>query len=131
MSTETSTTLPERDFLKMEIALGAVQITRQPQPNYRLIFRINLLNTANTSVRLLGRKWLLRDSHGSTRIVEAQKVFNERPVLAPGSIFSIGGCQDFNCPPTRVELRFFGVDQVNTPFITPPLAFPSRALRVR
>lgn len=135
MSTDTTTTLPERDYLHMEIALSAVEIRSEislrPTTRYRLIFRINLQNTTSTSVRLLGRKWLLREQKGLPRIIEAQNVFNEQPIIEPGSIFGLSGCHDFNTPPTHAELRLFGIDQTNTPFITPPLLFPKRALKAR
>lgn len=131
MSTKRATPLPERDFLHMEIALAAMQLARPPAPPYRLIFRINLVNTSRTGIKLLGRKWMLSENSGITRIIEAQKLFNERPVLESGSIFSLSGCHDFGTLPTNVELRLFGIDQTNTPFITPPLRFPKRTLKDR
>lgn len=128
MSTKAAIPLPERDFLHLELALAAVQYSPQVSPHYRLIFRIDLYNPSPVSVRLLGRKWVLREYRASTRIIEAQQVFNERPVLEPGSIFSMSGCHDFDTPPTSVELRLFGVDQTNTPFISHALSFPRQAL---
>ncbi len=124
MSTDWRTSLPVRDFLDMGISLMAVRCCRLPKPFYRVIFRLRLLNASPTSVRLLGRKWQLRDTSGDTRIIEAEQVFNQRPVLTPGAVFSFGGCHDFAQPPAGMEVRFFGTDQMHTPFISPPLVFP-------
>lgn len=130
MSTEAATPLPECDFLHVKLALAAAQSSPQTSPRYRLIFRINLHNTSPVSVRLLGRKWILRERGAPTRIIEAGQIFNEKPILEPGSIFSLSGCHEFCAPPTGVELRLFGVDQAHAPFITPALNFPRRALSV-
>lgn len=130
MNTDATTPLPERDFLHMGLALAAAQCSPRESPRYRLLFRINLHNTSPLSLRLLGRKWVLRERAAPTRIIEAQMVFNARPVLEPGSIFSFCGCHDFSTPPTGVELRLFGVDQTNAPFITPTLHFPRQALSI-
>lgn len=130
MSTEQRTSLPVLDFLDMGISLMAVRCIRLPSPLYRVVFRLRLHNASPTSVRLLGRKWLLRDTAGDTRIIEAEQVFNQRPVLAPGAVFSYGGSHDFTRSPAHMELRFFGTDQTHTPFISPPLIFPRRGFRL-
>ncbi len=119
--------LPERDCLDMGICLSAVNVQRRPRPTYRVMFRLRLLNMGQESVRLVGRKWLLRDAAGDTRIIEAAQVFNQQPVLKPGDVFSYSGCQDFSpAAPTAMEVRFFGTDQSNRPFMTPPLVFPRK-----
>lgn len=125
MSTN-SRTLPVRDCLDMGIAVSGIRIARNPRPAYQLIFRLRMNNKGNRSVRLLGRKWILRERGGRTRIIEAANVFNQQPVLTPGAVFSCGGCQDFDTPPTAAEVCFFGTDSRNQAFITPPLAFPRR-----
>ncbi len=125
MSTDSSgTNLPERDFLNMSVARTGLQLMRRPVPLYRLCFQLQIHNVSQTGVRLLGRKWILRDASGHTRIIEAGQVFNQEPVLAPGAVFSYAGYQDFSHQPVSVQVRFFGVDQVHEPFITPALVFP-------
>lgn len=131
MSIERSTTLPQRDWLSMRLSLSALQLSRGARPLYRVLFRVALLNDSEVSVRLLGRKWVLRDRSGATRVIEAQKVFNQRPVLTPGSTFSFGGCHEFEQPPTGMELRLFGTDQADGFFITPPLVFNRRCFELR
>ncbi len=117
--------LPERDLLDMGICLSGMRVTRGRVPSYRVMFRLRLMNAGEESLRLIGRKWMLRDAAGQTRIIEAAGVFNQQPVLRPGDVFSYSGCQDFSpSPPTAMEQRFFGTDQSNLPFITPALVFP-------
>lgn len=121
-------TLPVRDWLEVGISVSGIHIERKPQPEYRLVFRLHLHNGGERSIRLLGRKWMLREQNGSTRIVEASQVFNQQPVLTPGAVFSYGGCQTFSTPPAEAEICFFGTDSRNRPFITPPYSFPRQAL---
>ncbi len=122
-----ATSLPERDCLDMGICLSAMQVSRGRRPTYRLLFRLRMMNISEESVRLIGRKWMLRDAAGETRIVEAAEVFNQQPVLRPGDVFSYSGCQEFSpSAPRAMELRLFGTDQSNCPFITPPLVFPRK-----
>lgn len=119
--------LPIRDCLAVDIAISGIRIERNPRPGYLLVFRLNLLNKINGSIRLEGRKWILRESNGHTRVIEAAHVFNQQPVLTPGAVFSYGGCQNFLTPPAAIELSFFGTDSRNHPFITPPFIFPKQA----
>ncbi len=121
MSTE-SRSLPVRDYLDMGVTMTALQYMRHPRPAYRITFRLRLCNAGRGSVRLLGRKWTLRDRSGATRIIEADQVFNQQPVLTPGSVFSYGGYHTFDSMPMGMEVRFFGTDQSNEAFISPALA---------
>lgn len=122
MNTE-SRSLPVRDYLDMGVTMTTLQYTRRPRPAYRVTFRLRMANTGSGSVRLLGRKWTLRDRTGATRIIEAAHVFNQQPVLTPGAVFSYGGCHVFDTVPTGMEVRFFGTNQSNEAFITPALKF--------
>ncbi len=121
--------LPVLDVLDMGIALAGLRLTRYPEPAYHVFFRIRLHNAGECSVRLKGRKWLLQDNTGDSRIIEAAQVFNQSPILTPGAVFSYSGCQDFRRPPVRMELRFFGEDQWGAPFISPALIFPRRCFK--
>ena len=120
--------LPIRDCLDMRLSASDIRISRKPQPEYKLIFRLHLHNRENRSVRLIGRKWVLQEQNGSTRIVEAANIFNQQPILTPNAVFSYGGVQKFNTPPTAIQLFLFGTDSGNRPFITPPFSFPRHAL---
>ena len=130
MSTD-SRSLPERDFLDMGVSLYGIHAARHPRPCYRVCYRLRMFNAGRSSLRLLGRKWTLRDTAGRTRIIEAERVFNQQPVLKPGDAFSYGGCTYFDSEPAAMEVRFFGTDQGNRPFISPPLVFPTRCFARR
>ncbi len=130
MSTEPRS-LPERDYLDMGVSLCRVQAARHPRPRYRVCYRLRMYNAGRASLRLLGRKWTLRDTAGNTRIIEADRVFNQQPVLKPGDAFSYGGSAVFEAPPCGMEVRFFGMDQGNRPFISPPLVFPAQCFPPR
>lgn len=128
MSTEASS-LPVLDTLHMRVAFAGLRISRGPEPVYRVFFRICMHNAGDTSIRLRGRKWLLQNAEGETRIVEAAQVFNQYPVLAPGAVFTSSGYQEFTRRPVNIEVRFFGLDQWGAPFISPALIFPRHVLR--
>ena len=117
-------TLPVYTPLELHLVMSGVQAIRRPRPVYRTLFRISICNTGNQAVRLLGRKWTLRDRSGNTRIIEASKVFNDYPTLIPGAVFSCSGCHEFDSPPVAMELRLFGNDELGAPFISEPLHFP-------
>lgn len=117
-------TLPVYTPLELHLVMSGVQAVRRPRPVYRTLFRISICNTGNQAVRLLGRKWTLRDRSGNTRIIEASKVFNDYPTLVPGAVFSCSGCHEFDSPPVAMELRLFGNDELGAPFISEPLHFP-------
>ena len=129
MSTEGAWRLPVRDVLDMTVPA----LVRLPMPGIRcgerLRFRVCLCNVGHVSLCLRGRKWMLHAADGSMRVMEAAQVFNCRPVLERGAVFSFGGELTFPAPAERVELRLFGEDQVHSPFITPPLVFPLKVRR--
>lgn len=128
MSTK-SPTLPVYSPLELHLVMSGVQALRRPRPIYRTLFRISVCNTGAQPVRLLGRKWTLRDRNGNTRIIEASKVFNDYPTLSPGAVFSCSGCHEFDAPPVSIELRLFGNDELGIPFISEPLHFPKDCFR--
>ena len=123
MSTD-NRSLPVNPGLELRLVMAGVQALRHPRPLYRAIFRVAISNQCQRPLRLLGRKWILRERNGSTRIIEADKVFGNTPVLTPGAVFSTSGTQEFDTPPVAMELRLFGTDEYGTPFISAPLHFP-------
>lgn len=122
--------LPISDVLDMGISVAGMRVTRYPSPLYEVFFRLRMNNAGASSIRLKGRKWLLQDHSGETRIIEAAHVFNQDPILAPGAVFSYSGCQHFTRQPVKMELRFFGENQLGEPFITPALIFPRYCFRI-
>ncbi len=116
--------LPVRDFLQMGISLVGVLVVGRRDPLYRVMFRLRLLNGSDVGICLMGRKWMLKDAAGNTRIIEGEKVFNDTPILKPGSVYSYSGYHEFSRRPVSMDVRFFGVDQSRAPFVSPPLVFP-------
>ena len=123
MSTD-NRSLPVNPELELRLAMAGVQAQRYPRPLYRAIFRVAICNRSQRPLRLLGRKWTLRERNGNTRIIEASTVFGTTPLLTPGAVFSTSGTQEFDTPPVAMELRLFGTDEYGTPFISAPLHFP-------
>lgn len=117
-------TLPVRDFLRMGISLVGMLVVQRRVPLYRVMFRLRMTNAGGVGICLMGRKWVLKDASGDTRIIEGEKVFNDTPILKPGDVYSYSGYQDFSRRPVSMEVRFFGVDHGHVPFISPPLVFP-------
>lgn len=126
-----NTILPERNYLEIHVPIYELCISHSPTDYvYRMVFRVSILNISRLNLRLLGRKWMMRDVNGNTFIIEGNRVFNQVPMLAPGAVFSYGGYHDFAAPPASMEVRFFGVDQMLTPFISTPGIFPARCFRL-
>ena len=123
MSTDTRS-LPVYSPLKMRLIMSGIQAMRRPKPMYRSVFRICICNTGTQTIQLLGRKWILRELNGNTRIIEASRIFGHAPVLAPGAVYSTSGTHEFDTPPVGMELRLFGTDELGSPFISTPLKFP-------
>lgn len=121
-----NTILPERHYLDAHIPVHdwVVSYAYGAKPIYRLVFRLDMLNISKLSIRLLGRKWTIVDAKGNVHIVEADHVFGQDPMLPPSGVFAYGGRQDFEQVPVSMELRFFGIDQMLTPFITRPIYLP-------
>lgn len=126
-----NTLLPERRYLEMHVPISELCLARSATSEaYRLVFRLQMLNISRLNLRILGRKWTMRDSADHTYIIEADHVFNQDPMLTPGAVFSFGGHHDFKSPPVSMELRLFGVDQMLLPFITTPYVFPNHCFRL-
>lgn len=121
--------LPVCPSLELRLIMAGVQALRYPRPLYRALFRVSICNRGARPLRLLGRKWTLRERNGSTRIIEADKIFGTTPTLAPGAVFATSGSQEFDTPPVSMELRIFGTDEFGTPFISEPLHFPRNCFR--
>ncbi len=61
----------------------------EPENNYFVFFyRITVENLNDFEVQLLRRHWDIFDSNGIKTIVEGEGVVGEKPVLAPGELFS-------------------------------------------
>jgi len=54
---------------------------------HAFIYFITIANASDRTVRLLGRKWIIREG-ASVEVVEGDGIVGETPVLAPGGTFS-------------------------------------------
>ena len=118
--------IPTEDYLDIRLTMTGVRLPEKPGNDYQIAFRLLLANTSERSVRLLGRKWILRDQTGRTRLIEADGIFNQHPLLQPGDVFSYTGRHAFTELPTHMEIMFFGLNQAGLPFISPSFIFPKK-----
>lgn len=120
--------LHEEDYLNVKLLVAGVRTAGRAPRRIQLAFQILIANESRESVRLKGRKWMIRDASGEVSVVEAENVFNMQPLLKPGEVFSYAGNHVLTAPATHIELRFFGLNQAAMPFISPPFSFPKAAL---
>jgi ApaG protein len=57
----------------------------KPHP---FVYFITILNESTEQVRILGRKWVIREQGGELTVVEGDGVVGQTPVLEPGEDFS-------------------------------------------
>lgn len=122
------TILPERNLLAINIPASDFRIIRSPKLFYRLVFRVDVLNTSKLNLRLMARKLMMQDAKGRIFIQEAAQVFRTYPLIPPGGVFSFGCMHDFGQRPTQLEFRIAGMDQMLTPFISTPFIFTEKQL---
>jgi ApaG protein len=61
----------------------------EPDKNYFVFFyRITVENFNDFEVQLVRRHWDIFDSNGIKTVVEGEGVVGEKPILAPGELFS-------------------------------------------
>ena len=66
-------------------------------------YRITITNRSETTVQLLRRHWVVRDSLAAVREVEGAGVVGETPVLEPGQEFSYSSACDLRSGFGRME----------------------------
>ncbi len=59
-----------------------------PEKPHPFVYFITILNDSTERVRILGRKWVIRESDGEVTVVEGDGVVGQTPVLEPGGEFS-------------------------------------------
>ncbi len=65
------------------------------QPPYRYFFnyRITIANESGRGVKLLARRWIIKDAQGRVSIVEGEGVLGETPDIRPGHSYQYtSGC---------------------------------------
>ena len=59
-----------------------------PETPHAFVYFLTISNVSQETVRLLGRKWILRATDGSVEVIEGDGIVGETPTLAPGETFS-------------------------------------------
>lgn len=57
----------------------------RPHP---FVYFITILNQSDSEVRIVGRKWVIRQANGQCLVVEGDGVVNQEPVIRPGDEFT-------------------------------------------
>ena len=52
------------------------------------VYFITVVNNSSERVRIIGRKWIVREQDGETTVVEGDGVVGQTPILEPGEDFS-------------------------------------------
>ena len=77
----------------------------KPHP---FVYFITILNGSAERVRILGRKWVVKEDGGETTVVEGDGVVGQSPVLEPGEDFSYNSYH-ITANDASVQGAFFGV----------------------
>jgi len=77
----------------------------KPHP---FVYFITILNGSVERVRILGRKWVVKEDGGETTVVEGDGVVGQSPVLEPGEDFSYNSYH-ITANDASVQGAFFGV----------------------
>ena len=96
---------------------------------HAFVYYITIRNASDTTVALLGRKWVIEYGDGTRQVIEGDKIVGETPRLAPGEEFSYNSHHITGCD-ARVLGCFHGVDAAGSRIhvLLPPfdLVIPGR-----
>ncbi|MGA0132839.1 MAG: Co(2+)/Mg(2+) efflux protein ApaG [Opitutales bacterium] len=59
-----------------------------PETPHAFAYFLTIVNLSTETVRILGRKWILRPEGGGVQVIEGDGVVGKSPLLAPGEKFS-------------------------------------------
>ncbi|MFM9001660.1 MAG: Co(2+)/Mg(2+) efflux protein ApaG [Opitutia bacterium] len=78
------------------------------QKPHAFAYFLSIINLSGETVRIIGRKWVLRAEDGSVQVLEGDGVVGKSPLLAPGDKFSYSS-HHLADGPVRAEGAFHGV----------------------
>jgi ApaG protein len=81
-----------------------------PETPHAFVYFLTISNLSQETVKLLGRKWIIRYPDGTTEIVEGDGIVGETPTLPPGEKFSYNSYH-LAGGPTTAEGSFHGTAQ--------------------
>ncbi len=79
-----------------------------PEKPHPFVYFITVVNDSTERVRILGRKWVVREQDGEVSVVEGQGVVGQTPILEPGGDFSYNSYHITGQSAT-VSGSFFGI----------------------
>ena len=79
---------------------------------HAFIYFITICNLSDRKVTLLGRKWILSNSDGTTTVVEGDKIVGETPTIGPGDSFSYNSYHVTHLS-AEASGSFHGLDEFN------------------
>jgi len=59
-----------------------------PDRPHPFVYHVSIHNGSTETVKIFGRKWIVRDTDGDTLVVEGDGVVGQFPKLEPGQTFS-------------------------------------------
>jgi ApaG protein len=81
-----------------------------PETPHAFVYFLTISNLSQETVKLLGRKWIIRSPDGTIEIVEGDGIVGETPTLPPGEKFSYNSYHLAGGPLTA-EGSFHGTTQ--------------------
>ena len=81
-----------------------------PETPHAFVYFLTISNLSQETVKLLGRKWIIRAPDGTIEIVEGDGIVGETPTLPPGEKFSYNSYHLAGGPLTA-EGSFHGTTQ--------------------
>ncbi|MBK8095341.1 MAG: ApaG domain [Verrucomicrobiaceae bacterium] len=83
--------------------------TRHAPPDrpHPFVYHISIHNGSAETVNIFGRKWIVRESDGTTMVVEGDGVVGQFPRLSPGETFSYNSYHVIKAESTATG-SFFG-----------------------
>jgi ApaG protein len=79
-----------------------------PDKPHPFVYFITIENASIERVRIMGRKWVIKESGGEITVVEGSGLVGQSPLLEPGGVFSYNSYHVV-ARDAQVEGSFFGV----------------------
>lgn len=89
-----------------------------PDRPHCFVYYITIHNHSDLSVTIKGRKWVVRDAHNETTVLEGDGVVGQFPALEPGQSFSYNSFHVFDTPSAVATGSYLGVTSTGQPIFT-------------
>ena len=78
--------------VKVEQVVFVPDISDPPLRPFGFVYFISIYNGSAQDVRLLARKWIIKEESGETTVVEGEGIVGEKPFIEAGDSFSYNSC---------------------------------------